>query len=105
MHRVTAHELRGMWATAKGLIGTDTVTPVYFRTRWGIHTFGVRFPIDIVILDATSHIAAIRPSLPPNRCYLWNPLHDTVLELPVGSIGRFSLHIGDPVVILPDGKK
>lgn len=32
-----------------GLIGTNKIQSIYFSTRWGIHTFGVKKPLTIII--------------------------------------------------------
>jgi len=34
-----------------GLIGHDNPEPIMFYTKFGIHTFGLKFPIDVLILD------------------------------------------------------
>lgn len=76
---------------ARGLIGPDRASPVWFTTRWGIHTFGLRFPIDVLILDSAFHIVSLRAGLPPNRVFLWPPKYYYVVELPAGSIVRYGL--------------
>lgn len=78
-----------------GLIGKDTPTSLYFETRWGIHTFGLKKPIDIVILDSQDRIQVIKSHLKPNRILLWNPKYFRVVELPVDEIKRLKLHIGE----------
>ena len=40
-----------------GLIGREKVTPVIFETRFGIHTFGLKVPIDVLILDNKNKVA------------------------------------------------
>lgn len=90
-----AKELKGFWEKAKGLIGADPVTPVFFRTRWGIHTFGLKHPIDVVILDDNMKVVQFTRSLPPNRIFLWNPRYGNVLELPEGTITKKKITIGE----------
>jgi uncharacterized membrane protein (UPF0127 family) len=80
-----------------GLIGAKKAYPLFLQTRFGIHTFGLRFPIDVVILDQTYHIVKVKKSLPPNRIFLWPPIWFYVLELPVGVIQAKKLHIGDQI--------
>jgi len=69
-----------------GLIGADTATPVYITTRFGIHTFGLKFPIDVLVLDNQDKVVKIRERLAPNRIYIWPPVYKKVLELPSGFI-------------------
>ena len=46
-----------------GLIGKDP-TPLFFKTRFGIHTFGVITPIDVLILDKNYKVVKIKALLP-----------------------------------------
>jgi hypothetical protein len=41
-----------------GLMGNKKPGSVFFNTRFGIHTFGVRFPIDILILDKDNKVVS-----------------------------------------------
>lgn len=77
-----------------GLIGKKEIKPLFFQTRWGIHTFGVRKPIDVVILDDEQTIVAIKQNLKPNRIFFWNPKYQNVLELP---INVYHLKIGEKI--------
>lgn len=67
------------------------------KTRFGIHTFGVRFTIDVLILDKKNKIASIKENLKPNRIFLWNPAYEKVIELPRGTIKKYSLKLGDAI--------
>ena len=80
-----------------GLIGAKKPYPLLLETRFGIHTFGVRFPLDIVILDQTNTIVCMKKTLLPNRIFLWNPIWKLVVELPQGTISEKNLHIGQKV--------
>lgn len=70
----------------KGLLGTKRPQTVWFRTRWGIHTFGMRYPIDVVILDEERNVQALKEQLIPQRFFFWNPRYNLVIEAPVGTI-------------------
>jgi uncharacterized protein len=78
-----------------GLIGKNPVYPVFFTTRWGIHTFGVLFPIDVLILDDDNRVVDLRERLIPNRIFFWNPKYERVVELPEGIIAKEKILIGD----------
>ena len=78
----------------KGLIGKKP-EPILLKTRFGIHTCGMSYSIDVVILDRNNIVRKIKENLLPNRLFFWNPLFDTVLELPAGTISKLKLHIGD----------
>ena len=78
----------------KGLIGTTKLYPVYFETRFGIHTFGMLKPIDVFILDSNDKVVVIKKSLSPNNVFFWNPKYSRVVETPVDSV---NIDTGDQV--------
>lgn len=82
-----------------GLIGTKTPKSLYFETRWGIHTLGVQFPIDVVILDSNNVVRVLKQDLKPNRFFVWNPKYFKVLELPHGTIEKERIKIGEKIEI------
>lgn len=84
---------------AKGLIGKSKAEPMLFKTRWGIHTFGVKFPIDVVIFDKNGVAVKIKNGLKPGKFLFWNPKFRNVLELPEGEIKKSGLKIGDKLEI------
>lgn len=92
---IKARQLTGLWESSVGLMGKKRHEPLFFRTRWGIHTFFVLFPIDVVILDNTNSVVEIFEGLKPNRIVLWNPKYSRILELPKGSINSLKLKKGE----------
>jgi hypothetical protein len=60
----------------------------------GIHTFGMKFPIDVLFLDRKKKVLKIRPNMGPFRISLCLPAH-SVLELPAGTADRTGLKKGD----------
>src|SRR5437764_759922 len=81
----------------KGLIGDRKPSPILLETRFGIHTFGVRFPIDILILDNANHVKYIKESLRPNAIFFWNPRYKTVIELPENTIREKKIRINTEI--------
>lgn len=65
---------------------TGEITPIYFETRLGIHTFFVRHPIDVLILDKDFIVRKLKKGLVPWRLLFWNPKYFRVVEGPVGFI-------------------
>jgi uncharacterized membrane protein (UPF0127 family) len=86
--------------TTFGLMGEDRPHPIYFRTRFGIHTFFMKFSIDIVILDKKMKVVKIKKSLSPNKFFVWNPKYDHVVELPQGTIESKRIKLGDVVTLI-----
>lgn len=60
----------GPWGSFKGLM-FDAALPdghgLLFRPARGIHTHFMRFPIDLIFLDATGTVVAIREAMRPWR--------------------------------------
>lgn len=98
MHLAVTHA-KSLKDKGIGLIGKKNIRPIYFETRWGIHTFGVRFPIDVVILDTNQTIVRIKQHLKPNRIFIWNPKYKWVLELPAGMIEKEKIKIGEKIIL------
>lgn len=68
---------------------------LYFQTRFGVHTFLVSNPIDVIILDRKNKIRTLKKELLPNRIFLWNPKYCRVLELVSGTIEKLDLKVND----------
>jgi hypothetical protein len=79
----------------KGLIGEKTPGTIMLKTRFGIHTFFLKFPIDVAIVDRNNKIAELKKGLLPNRVFFWNIRFDTVIELPNGFLEKSKTQIGD----------
>jgi uncharacterized membrane protein (UPF0127 family) len=91
---VTAAEQR------RGLLGRDELAPgagMLFPKVWSIHTFGMRFAIDVIFADAVGDELAVRRvfvRLPPNR--IAGALFARYcLELPPGTLEDKPLRRGD----------
>jgi uncharacterized protein len=85
-----------------GLIGQNNPKSIYFKTRFGIHTFGVKFPIDILILDNEFRVVKIKEKLKPYRVYFWNPKYNNILELPQNTINNKNIKLRDRIKIIYD---
>lgn len=72
-------------------MGKKKAETVYLETRWGIHTFFMKFPIDVMVLDNKNKVVKIKRELKPWRLFLWNPKYYKVVELPAGKISNLNL--------------
>lgn len=54
-----------------------------------VHTFGMRFALDLVFLDGEARVLAVRRGVEP-RCVVRRRGARAVLELPAGEGGEFS---------------
>lgn len=59
-----------------------------------IHTFGMRFPIDVVFLSKRRRVLKIRKRMPRRRIAVCLRAHST-LELPSGTLDRTGTEPGD----------
>lgn len=91
--------LRGVKEKSIGLLNAKKAYPVYFETRWGIHTFGMKFPIDVVILDANNSVVRMKKNLQPNTIYFWLPTYKKVLELPTGWLTQHNVTLGNTISV------
>ncbi|MBN8734041.1 MAG: DUF192 domain-containing protein [Acidobacteria bacterium] len=64
----------------------------------GVHTFGMKFPIDVIYLSKKRVVLKIRPEMPRRRISFCLRAH-SVLELPAGMAGKTSTAVGDQLDI------
>lgn len=81
----------------KGLMFATTPRAVYFETRGGIHTFFLKFPIDVVILDKSGRVIELKENLNSWRIFFWNPKYERVVELPAGTISKLKIELNSQV--------
>lgn len=79
----------------KGLLFNKTAKTLVFKTGFGIHTFFMKFPIDLMILNNKMKVVFIKEHIKPNRVIFWNPKYTLVVEMPQGSISKSKTSPGD----------
>ncbi|MFC1649500.1 DUF192 domain-containing protein [Patescibacteria group bacterium] len=84
----------------RGLMFQDKIKPLFLQTRCGIHTFFVKHPIDLVILDDKMRVIKTKRRLKPFRVFVWNPKYRNVLELPDGWIYNNNISSGSKIRVL-----
>mgnify|MGYP003375519138 CR=1 FL=1 len=102
----SAAELAGDSRTRRrGLLGRARLEPgeaLVIAPTQGIHTFGMRFAIDVVFVDRRGRVVAIADAVPPWRCrFSWRAF--AAVELPAGSCRAAGLVAGDELDVLPLG--
>jgi hypothetical protein len=65
----------------------------------GVHTFAMRFPIDVVYLDRERFVVHVEEELKPWRLAAIRIQATSVLELPIGTIRESKTTLGDQVDI------
>lgn len=97
----TLAEQAGLAATSRerrrGLLGRDWLADgegLWIVPCEAIHTFGMKFPIDVVFLSRSFRVVKLRENLPPRRIAVCLCAH-SVLELPAGTVQRTGTETGD----------
>lgn len=88
---------RGLPAKTIGLIGRARAAPMLFPNCHAIHTFFMRFPVDILFLDRKNRIIKSIQGVRPWQVVSGGRRTKSVLELPAGHIRREGLGIGDRI--------
>jgi uncharacterized membrane protein (UPF0127 family) len=97
--KIKVKRLTGLLDQTIGLMGAEEIYPVYFETRFGIHTAFVKHPILVVIINAEGKVYR-KKVMKPWRLYFWNPKYYKVLELPVSF--KSKIKIGYKINITTD---
>jgi hypothetical protein len=90
----------GFFEKTLGLMFKKRAYPLFFETRFGIHTFFLNFPIDVIILDNKNQVIKLKRNLRPNRLFFWNPKCKRVLELPEGEITKKKIKKSDLIDLM-----
>jgi uncharacterized protein len=88
----------------RGLLGLDGLAPgealIITRCRQ-VHTFGMRFPIEVVFIDRAGTVVGSR-RMQPGRVSRPCLRAREAIELPVGTIARTGTRVGDTLLLGPD---
>lgn len=86
-----------------GLLAEDGLPPgqgMWFTPCEHIHTFGMKFAIDVCFLDSKGYVLATFSDVNPSR-HCRRDGAATCLELPAGAIQASGLRIGERLLITP----
>ena len=97
---------KSLFVRIRGLIGYNTLAEgeaLVIPSCRQVHTFFMRFPIDVVFVDRKGCVVGIAENLAPFSVsgYYWKA-HLTV-EIPAGAVARASLSIG-ALLLVKDGR-
>ncbi len=95
-----------LWARMKGLLGRSLQDfqpgrGLLISPSQGIHTIGMKFPIDVAYLDPKGRILKLYHQLVPCRVAAVMPRAHSILELPPGTLQRTRTAVGDVLEIRP----
>jgi hypothetical protein len=86
-----------------GLLGRDNLAngqALWIVPCEGVHTWGMRFPIDVLYLDRKKRVRKVRRVMKPWRLSMCLLAH-SVLELPAGIIEQTGTQPGDQLHLAP----
>jgi len=91
---------RSVFGRMKGLIGrsSEAFPPrmaLWIEPSMGIHTFGMRFPIDVAYLNSRSQVLRVYHRLAPFRVAALMIRAKSILELPAGTLEKTHTDVGD----------
>ena len=106
-HAYLARQLRVAdthWSRFCGLMGTDAGSFPAGQGLWivpsrGVHTFAMRFPIDVIYLDSDNVVVHLEENLKPWRLAPVRLRATSVLELPGSTLRSTQTAIGDEIEI------
>lgn len=82
-----------------GLNRQSNPKSLLFKTRFGIHTFGLKEEIDMLVLDQNWRVVKLA-TIKPGNFFFWNPKYEIVIELSRGSIKKSKTNLGDIMLSL-----
>jgi len=89
----------GTFRRMRGLLGRRSLPPgegIVLRPAWSIHTAFMRFPIDVVFLDAEQVVMRVEHALPPFKTASSRGARE-IVELAAGECERKGLTPGDRI--------
>jgi uncharacterized membrane protein (UPF0127 family) len=92
------------WSRLCGLMGTSGEKFCAGQGLWivpchGVHTFAMRFPIDVIYLDGQKVVIYVKTDLRPWRLAPVRMQAASVLELPPATLASTGTSVGDQIEI------
>lgn len=93
-------QARSFLARGRGLMGRESLAPndgLLIDPCSSIHTFFMRFPIDVIFIDRAGRVVGLQHAMPPGRPYAGAWGARATIELPAGVIAATDTQIGDQI--------
>jgi hypothetical protein len=89
-----------------GNVGMRREDGVWLMPSRGIHTFGMRFPVDLIYLNSANRVIHLVERLRPFRISPIRRKCASILEMRTRAIASSNTHVGDDLIICaPDEMK
>ena len=92
------------WTRLRGLLwrpALRTGQGLLIEPCGSVHTFGMRYPLDLVYLDRDNRVVDTCANLSPWRTHRARTRARKTLELPAGDLARFNPRIGEQLTWQP----
>lgn len=77
-----------------GLLRKSNPRSLLLKTRFGIHTYGLKKAIDVLVLDNNLKVVK-QATVNSNSFFFWNIRYNNILELPMNTIKKTKTRVGD----------
>ena len=95
---------RTFWSRGRGLLGRDGLDEgqgLLIYPSSSIHTFFMRFAIDVIFVDRDDRVVGLREAMPPGLPYAGARKARYVIELRPGVIRTSETCVGDQLRVTP----
>lgn len=82
-----------------GLLKKSNTRCLMFRTHFGVHTFGLKEEIEVVVLNNDQKVVKLAV-VKPNGLFFWNPKYSLILELPKGTLEKSRIEVADQLQLI-----
>lgn len=92
------------WTRLRGLLGRPRLEPgegLVVSPSRGVHTWGMRYPIDVALADGEGRVVALYPGLGPWRRTRVHRAAALAVELPEGTLWRTGTRVGHRLDLRP----
>jgi hypothetical protein len=99
-----AEVAENLWTRSRGLLGRKTLADshgLWIRPCGSVHTWFMRFPIDLVYLTAENTVVKTCRCVRPFRFSFGGRKAHSVIELPAGFLDRVPLAVGTHITMVP----
>ena len=92
-----------LFSRMRGLLGKKSMPEgfgMWISPCSSIHTFFMKFSIDVAFLSSDQHVVKVLHSFKPFRLSSWEHSSQSVLELASGTLEQSGTQVGDRVVFI-----
>jgi uncharacterized membrane protein (UPF0127 family) len=99
--KIRVRQARGFLGRARGWLGLAEAPDqeaLWLKPCSAVHTFGMRFELDLVFLDRKQRVLSTRHQVRPFRA-CWHPGACSTVELPAGFLQKYPVAVGDTAIL------